>query len=588
MSVTLKEVIPPHPVPRRALGYFIGYNQRLNRIAYTLNNIVYLRGLTNILDCDVFNQHQAKCTIASFSPTGRFVASADEEGNLKVWAPTKQQTVQLETRPISGPIYDMSWTEDNERLACIGKGQKSYGCVINATNGSSLGEVMGHTAVVNTCAMRAQRPFRLVTAGDDSQHVYYKGPPFKFDHTGRDHEKFILCARFAPNGSVYATAGLDGKVIIYDGPSGQLVKAHQLSAGVCCISFSPDSTQLLCAMMDGAVRVIKVDDGSVVSEYAIGSEIHHQQQGCVWAGATKMSVSLNGDFNFLNDDGSVRTEYGHTGAINAVARIDGGFVSGDSVGRVLFWKHGEAPYACFGVEADGVPITAVAAIPGGELVAVAKSNGTITYLRIADASVAKQITVGKKGTGKMVAKGSVLVTYTEKNLIIIKGSGEPQTIALPYTPTCVALSQDGTEIAVGGSDKCVHLLSDDGHETGAARGLFKECAAVEYSPDDTMIAATSENREIMIWKRGDFENPIIDGWRFHSLSVNKIIWVDNVNLITVSKDRSIRMWSIEKKRKYVETARAHEQAITDGFLIDENTLLTVGLDGCVRTWKIQI
>ena len=586
--MTLNEVIPPHPVPRRALGYFIGFNERLNRIAYTLNNIVYLRGLTNILDCDVFNQHQAKCTIASFSPTGRFVASADEEGNLKVWAPTKQQTVQLETRPISGPIYDMSWTEDNERVACVGKGQKSYGCVINATNGSSLGEVMGHTAVVNTCAMRAQRPFRLVTAGDDSQHVFYKGPPFKFDHTGRDHEKFIICARYAPNGSVYATAGLDGKVIIYDGPTGALVKAHQLNAGICCISFSPDSKNLLCAMMDGAARIINVDDGAVVKEYKIGDEIYQQQQGCLWTKTTKMSISLNGDFNFLNEDGSIRTEYGHTGAINAVTKIDGGFVSGDSTGRILFWKYGEAPYACFGQEVDGVPISAIATVAGGEMVAAAKANGSLIYLKVADGSVVKQVTIGKKGTGNMVAKGDVLVTFTEKNLIIVKGNGEPKIVQLTYTPTYVAVSQDATEIAVGGNDKLVHLLTTDGQETGKITGLFKECAAIEYSPDNTMIAATSENKEIMIWKRTDYNNPIIDGWRFHSLAIKKIIWVDNVNLITVSKDRSIRMWSIEKKRKYVETPRAHEQSITDGFLVDADKLLTVGLDGCIRTWKIQI
>ncbi|KAH0792157.1 actin-interacting protein 1 isoform X2 [Histomonas meleagridis] len=585
MSLTFEKIIPPHPVPRRALGFFIGFNERLNRIAYGLDNIVYLRGLTNIFDCDVYNQHQAKITIASYSPTGRYLASADEEGHLRVWAPTKQQTLTIETRPIAGAINDLSWTEDNERLAVVGKGAKSYGCVINATNGSSLGEVMGHTQPVNTCAVRAQRPFSLVTAGDDSQHVFYKGPPFKFHHTGRDHEKFILCARYSPDGSVYATTGLDGRVVIYDGRTGDLVKVHQLNSGICCISFSPDSKNILCAMMDGAARVITVADGTVTKEYKIGDEVYQQQQGCLWTKTTMLSISLNGDFNFLNEDGSIRTEIGHTAPISAVTKIKDGYVSGDNNGRVLFWKYNELSYACFCQEADGVPVNGIATISDDKVV-ITRADGLMTILNTNDASVVKTIPVSKKSTGNVVAHGDLIVTFSEKNLIIVNG-GEAKTIQLSYVPTYVAIDNDGKEIAVGGEDKLIHLLTPDGNETGKITGLFKACAAIAYSPDNTMIAATSENREIMIWKRGDYANPLIDGWRFHSLAINKIIWIDNGNLITLSKDRSIRMWSMSKRRKYVEAPRAHEQSITDGFLVDDSTLLTVGLDGCIRTWKFQ-
>ena len=582
MSLTFEKIIPPHPVPRRALGFFIGFNERLNRVCYGLDTIVYQRGLTDIFDCDVYNQHQAKITIASYSPTGRYIASADEEGHLRVWAPTKQQTLTIETQPITGAINDLSWTEDNERLAVVGKGQKSYGCVINATNASSLGEVMGHTKPVNTCTIRAQRPYFLVTAGDDSQHVFYKGPPFKFDHTGRDHENFVTCARYAPDGSVYATAGLDGKVIIYDGTAGTLIKAHKLSSGICCISFSPDSKSILCAMMDGAARVISVDDGSVKKVYKIGPEIYQQQQGCLWTKTTMLSISLNGDFNFLNEDGSVRTEIGHTAPIPAVAQIAGGYVTGDTNGRVLFWKRGELPYACFCQEADGVPVNGVASL--GDKVVITRADGNMTFLKVADGSVIKTFSVAKKGTGNVAARGTLIATFSDKNLIIVNGS-DVKTVPLKYTPTYVAISIDGKEIAVGGNDKLIHLVAPDGSEKGKIAGLFKGCAAIEYSPDNTMIAATSENREIMIWKRSDVANPVLDGWRFHSLAINKIIWIDNGNLITLSKDRSIRMWSLAKRRTYVEVVRAHEQSITDGFLLDESTLLTVGLDGCIRTWK---
>ena len=48
------------------------------------------------------------------------------------------------------------------------------------------------------------------------------------------------------------------------------------------------------------------------------------------------SISLNGDFHFLNEDGSICTEIGHTSAINAVGQIPGGFVTWDSNDRVFY------------------------------------------------------------------------------------------------------------------------------------------------------------------------------------------------------------------------------------------------------------
>jgi WD40 repeat protein len=82
-----------------------------------------------------------------------------------------------------------------------------------------------------------------------------------------------------------------------------------------------------------------------------------------------------------------------------------------------------------------------------------------------------------------------------------------------------------------GNDKTVDLYDT---EAGKVKG---------YSPDGTKIAAYRENKEIMVWNRNDTVNRIIDGWRFHSLAVTKILFlVDNVELMTVSKDKSIRLW----------------------------------------------
>lgn len=78
---------------------------------------------------------------------------------------------------------------------------------------SSVGEITGHSKVINTVAIRQERPFRAVTASDDMTVVFYHGVPFKFNKVIRDHSRFVQSVKFSPNGDLFSTAGADGKVL---------------------------------------------------------------------------------------------------------------------------------------------------------------------------------------------------------------------------------------------------------------------------------------------------------------------------------------------------------------------------------------
>lgn len=338
--------------------------------------------------------------------------------------------------------------------------------------------------------------------------------------------------------------------------------------------------------MDGKVVTLNVEDGQKTAEWNMGSEIYQQQMGALWTNNAKLSVSLNGNFNYLQDDGTFRTEYGHTASVNSVSVIPGGFVTGDNVGTVLFWKSGQVPYACFSPEGESAPVCGIVTLPSNDKVAVSRADGVLTILNVADGSVAATWTLGKKGTGNLVAANDYIATYLEKNLLIVQGS-TVQTYPLSFVPTAIAISRDGSEIALGAQDKCIHIYGPDGIEKVKVTGLFKECVAIAYSPDNSKLAASSANKEIMIWNREDYENPIIDGWRFHSLAITKILWIDEENLVTVSKDRSIRLWSMKKKRVNPEIARAHVQGITDADWLEPGVLITTSVDCSIRTWNIE-
>lgn len=50
-------------------------------------------------------------------------------------------------------------------------------------SGSTVGEVYGHSKVINSVDIRQKRPYRMVTGSDDKCVCYSEGPPFKFKST---------------------------------------------------------------------------------------------------------------------------------------------------------------------------------------------------------------------------------------------------------------------------------------------------------------------------------------------------------------------------------------------------------------------
>ena len=44
-------------------------------------------------------------------------------------------------QPISGPIKDLAWSPDNQRMVCVGEGREKFGHVFLADTGTSNGDI---------------------------------------------------------------------------------------------------------------------------------------------------------------------------------------------------------------------------------------------------------------------------------------------------------------------------------------------------------------------------------------------------------------------------------------------------------------
>ena len=99
-----------------------------------------------------------------------------------------------------------------KRIIAVGDGKQKFAHAFLFDTLSSVGEVLGHSKVINSVSIRQARPFRAITGSDDLTANFYHGVPYKFQKSMSDHGRFVQQVRFSPDGEFFATCSLDKKV----------------------------------------------------------------------------------------------------------------------------------------------------------------------------------------------------------------------------------------------------------------------------------------------------------------------------------------------------------------------------------------
>lgn len=74
-----------------------------------------------------YREHAYNVGVAKISSSGRFVASGDQCGVLRVWSlENNNLKTELEVKALGGMINDLSWSEDEKLIALCGEGRDQY------------------------------------------------------------------------------------------------------------------------------------------------------------------------------------------------------------------------------------------------------------------------------------------------------------------------------------------------------------------------------------------------------------------------------------------------------------------------------
>eukprot|EP01113_Clastostelium_recurvatum_P019475 TRINITY_DN2296_c0_g1_i4.p1 TRINITY_DN2296_c0_g1~~TRINITY_DN2296_c0_g1_i4.p1 ORF type:complete len:628 (-),score=239.85 TRINITY_DN2296_c0_g1_i4:46-1854(-) len=600
MSATLINVYAPTPGTTRGRPTILGSDPKGKNFLYCTGNAVVIRDIANPLIADLYYEHTAATTVAKYAPSGFYIASGDVAGNLRIWDTTqKEHPLKIELKVLAGPILDLAWSPDNQRLVVVGDGKERFGAAFLWDTGASVGEIGGHSKAIISCDFRQIRPFRAITGSEDFQVNWFEGPPFKFHHAVKDHKRFVNAVRFSPDGLKVITVGQDKKGYILDGKTGE--KILELSAegehggGIYGVAWSPDSKQVLTASGDKTAKLWDANTGANLQTFPFGAGVESQQLGVLWQGPHMITVNLNGDLTYLDPANPAqphRVLRGHNRFITALAfdKRAGTFYTGSYDASIVQWDVNTGSTQPMEGQGHTNSVTSIK-IQGDHLITCSMDD-TVRITPLDSRKYGDSIPLDGQPAGIAVGtkQQDLIVAVTHKALVVIRNGKVVSSKAADFQPSAVALSTDETEVAVGGKDNKIRLYSLDGGvltEKKVLEGHRGALTNVQYSPDGQWLASADQNRDIFVWSTATHQIKI-QGWVFHSARVNSLAWAPNsLYLASGALDLSVYVWSIEKPDKRVVVKLAHQGGVNDVVWMDDNTLASVGQDATIKTWNIK-
>jgi WD40 repeat protein len=547
--------------------------------------------------------HTDEVNSVAFSPDGKRLATAGDDGTVRVWDPATHRPVGSPLLGHTDGVNSVAFSPDGATLA---SGQSNKDVVLwSVARRRAVATFKGHRGSVVDVAFSPDGATLASASVDGSVRLWdvikrrAKGSPF------RDHRGPIYALAFSPDGSTLAAAGKDGSIRLSD------VQGHNVgrllsrpSSEIHAVAFSPDGKTLASGDQGGAVRLWNIErrrtfpapiaraatgkidtvqfapDGNTLAFAGAGQDVH------LWDVARRRQLTA--------------PLSGHTGEIYGLAFDPTGrtlaSASADSTAR-LWDPRPRQPLAAALRGHDG-GVFGLAFSPNGRILASGGADKTIRFWNVGERREIGKIATGQSGPVSNVAFSSDGKTLASAGDKIVRlwdvTTRRPRGVLAPHAGAVwdVAFSSDGRTLASAGSNGTVQLWDVRTHRAIGAplRGHQGTVIDVAFAPDGlTLASAGWDDGTVRVWNlRTSGRGATI--LRDHIRGITNVAFSPNSKMLaSTGTDGVVRLWNAAAPHSPSVPLAGKARTTLEGlaFSVDGRTLAAVGDDGNLRLWEVR-
>ncbi|KAF5336328.1 hypothetical protein D9611_006651 [Ephemerocybe angulata] len=510
--------------------------------------------------CEPLRDHTGTVYVVAYSPDGRYIASGSADNTVRLWDAQTGMPV-LQPFMSSNTIGSVAYSPDGQDVVS-GSADNTLRIWDLQTGRAAFGPITGHTGIVSSVAYSPDGKHIVSGSYDSTVRIWdaCTGQATVGPMTG--HTDNVRSVAFSPDGRFVVSCSNDKTVQIWDARTGKAaserLKGHV--AAVISVAYSPDGKCIATGALDNTIRFWDAQMHRPASNSAAG------HSATIWG----IAYSPNGKF----------------------------LASGSHDGTVQVWdaQTGDLSFPPIRMD-NNMPVNSIAYSPDGEYLACSLDDGDVCLWHTQ---------TGKPASDAMSGHTKVVwsVAFSPDGSTIVSGSGdktarlwdartgEPRGEPLSgHTDevNAVAWSPDGKSLVSGADDKTVRVWD----LTGAQR-VFDPMAghtaivwSVAYSPDGRHIVSGSDDKTIRLWD-AKTRQPIGKPITGHTEGVNTVVYSHDGNCIASgSDDCTIRLWDAQTGEPLSSPIIGHGSSVTSvAFSPTDGRIASGSVDSTLRIWKL--